>query len=126
MRFDATPAEAPVGLVCTEGHSVLGRLSPVLDGVSLRDVFDTRAVVMHSVPFSLRGAFRGVLKVSLQAIIKGHEQQSDLRIMRVGSSSCYSPVCCCSDLGEEEESTKKHCENDSTSCRKEDGWKCWL
>ena len=80
--IDATPAEAPIDFAPEALAS--------LDGVSLRDMFDTRAVVVHSVPFFLRGAFRGALKVSLQAIIRGHEQHSDLRITRVGSSSCYS------------------------------------
>ena len=48
---DATPAEAPVEFAprATQYSESLA----CLDGVSLRDVFDTRAVVMHSVPFFL-------------------------------------------------------------------------
>ena len=75
---DATLAEAPVDFAprATQYSESLA----CLDGVSLRDVFDTS--VMHSVPFFLRGAFRGALKVSLQSIMRGYEQHSDLRITR--------------------------------------------
>ena len=51
-------------------------------GVSLRDVFDSRAVVMQSVPFCFRGAFRGASRVSLQAILRGYEKRSDLHITK--------------------------------------------
>ena len=46
---DATPAEAPVDFAprATQYSEALA----CLDGVSLRDVFDTRAVVMHSALF---------------------------------------------------------------------------
>ena len=77
---DATPAEAPVNFA--PRASQYSESLVCLDGVRLRDVFDTRAVVMHSVPFFLRGVFRGALKVSLQAIMRGYEQHSDLRITR--------------------------------------------
>ena len=53
-----------------------------LDGVTLRDVFDTRASVMHSVPYFLKGAIRGAIRVALQGILRGYELQSDLRITR--------------------------------------------
>ena len=67
-------------LILNRGPPILALAS--LDGVTLRDVSDTRAVVMHSVPFFLRGAFKGALKVFFQAIIRGCEKHSDLRISR--------------------------------------------
>ena len=47
---------------------------------------------MQSVPFFLRGAFRGAVRVSLQAILRG-----SCALRGDGSSSCCSPVSCCSD-----------------------------
>ena len=78
--IDATPAEVPVAFIprATQYSDAFASL----DGVSLRDVFDSRAVVMQSVPFFLRGAFRGAVRVSLQAILRGYEQRSELRIAR--------------------------------------------
>ena len=78
--IDATPAEVPVAFIprATQYSDAFASL----DGVSLRDVFDSRAVVMQSVPFFLRGAFRGAVRVSLQAILRGYEQRSELRITR--------------------------------------------
>ena len=64
---DATRAEAPVDFAPRTTQKSEGLAC--LDGVSLRDVFDTRAVVMHSVPFFLPGAFRGALKVFLQVAL---------------------------------------------------------
>ena len=47
--IDATPAEVPVAIIpratqCSDGFASL-------NAVSLRDVFDSRAVVMQSFPF---------------------------------------------------------------------------
>ena len=74
------PAEALVDFVPRATHYSEALAS--LDGVTLKDVSDTRAVVMHSIPFFLRSAFKRALKVSLQAIIRRYEQHSDLRITR--------------------------------------------
>ena len=66
--IDATPAEVPVAFIprATQYSDAFASL----DAVSLRDVFDSRAFVMQSVPFFLRGAFRGAIRVSLQAILR--------------------------------------------------------
>ena len=63
------------------------------------------------------------MKVSLQAIFRGHEPICASR--GVGNSSCCSSDCCCSDLREEVRSRRKNWKNDSTCSSKEDGWNCW-
>ena len=62
--IDATPAEVPVAFIprATQYSDAFASL----DGVSLRDVFDSRAVVMQSVLFFLIGAFRGAVRDELR------------------------------------------------------------
>ena len=88
----ATLAEAPVDFAprAIEYSEALA----CLDGVSLRDVFDTRAVAPDT-------------NCILIFVSQG-----------VGSSSCCSLVCCCSHFGEETKSRRKRWENDSTCFRR--------
>ena len=78
--IDPTPEAPPLTFIPRVTQHVDAFAS--LDGVTLRDVFDTRASVMHSVPHFLKGAFRGAIRVALQGILRGYELQSDLRITR--------------------------------------------
>ena len=55
-----------------------------LDDVNLNEVFESRARVMRSVPFVLRGAYRMAIRVSMQAIISGVEAQSEVQTERGG------------------------------------------
>ena len=46
-----------------------------LDEVNLESVFEIRALVMKTVPKFMRGVFRGGIKSSLQAILRGRERK---------------------------------------------------
>ena len=46
-----------------------------LDEVNLESVFEIRALVMKTVPKFMRGVFRGGIKTSLQAILRGRERK---------------------------------------------------
>ena len=61
-----------------------------LDTVNLVEMFSTRARVMQSVPWVLRGAFRTALKAAMQEILDGTEANSELRGTRGGNCS----FCC--------------------------------
>ena len=53
-----------------------------LDVVDLKEVFSNRAAVMRSVPSFLRGAFRTTMRVALTEIVKGIDEQSNVRMSR--------------------------------------------
>ena len=78
--IDPTPEAPPLAFIPRVTQHVDAFAS--LDGVTLRDVFDTRVSVTHSVPHFLKGAFRGAIRVALQGILRGYELQSGLRITR--------------------------------------------
>ena len=99
----ATRVDSESGSVRSEPHvqggsdteSIAG-ISEHADGVELVDAIDFAPRATHSVfggsrlfgrsessvPFCLQGAFRGAMKVSLQAVCRGYEQHSDLHVTR--------------------------------------------
>ena len=65
-------------------HRIFGPQHAIasLDTVNLVEMFSSRARVMQSVKWVLRGAFRTALKVAMQEILDGTEANSDLRVTR--------------------------------------------
>ena len=53
-----------------------------LDEVNLESVFEISGIVMKTVPKFMRGVFRGAIKTSLQAILRGHERK-DVELPRL-------------------------------------------
>ena len=53
-----------------------------LDSVDLHVVFRTRALVMKSVPFLLKGSFRAALICALREVLDGNNQGHELRVER--------------------------------------------
>ena len=78
--IDPTPEAPPLAIIPRFTQHVDAFAS--LDGVTLRDVFDTKASVMHSVPHFLKGAFKGAIRVAFQGILRRYELQFDLLITR--------------------------------------------
>ena len=50
-----------------------------LDEVNVNQIFETRAHVMKSVPFVMRGAFRRALRLAMDEVLEGWESHSVLR-----------------------------------------------
>ena len=53
-----------------------------LDVVDLKELSSNRAAVMRSVPSFLRGAFRTTMRVALTELVKGIDEQSNVRMTR--------------------------------------------
>ena len=60
----------------------------MLEGVSLVEIFHRRACVMRSVPLVVRGAYRMAMRIALQEVVTGRDQNSE---MRVGNCSHLLP-----------------------------------
>ena len=73
--INATPAEVPVAFI--------PRTTQYSDAFASLDGVQRCVRFQESVPFFLRGVFSGAVRVSLQAILRGYEQRSELRIARV-------------------------------------------
>ena len=53
-----------------------------LDDIDLKVIFSNRAAVMRSVPSFLQGAFRTTMRVALTELVKGIDEQSNVRMTR--------------------------------------------
>ena len=67
--------EEPRDLLFVPQASAMRHGSASLDEENLDSVFEVRASLMRTVPKFMRGAFRGVSKTSLQAILHGCERK---------------------------------------------------
>ena len=88
-----------------------------LDGMSLRDVFDSWAVVNASVPFFYSEVHS---KVPLMSSSKGTNSVPSCESRWAGIFLCSSPDCCCSDAEEMGKSPRKHWMSVSDCSRKAD------
>ena len=68
-----------------------------LDSVDLHIVFRTRAVVMKSIPFLLKVAFRALLICALREVVDGNNQGNELRGERGWKMLMLLPRCCWQD-----------------------------
>ena len=70
-----------------------------LDAFDLSGIFRRRAVVMRSVPWDLRGAFRSMLRIAMEEAIAGLEAFDEVRqdrawkVVPVASSNASPPAC---------------------------------
>ena len=96
-----------------------------LDCLNLVDVFEVRPLVMKTIAFLLRGAF----KTALRASCKRFDEVKRVGIARqrsaVGSSSSCSRGFCCTDHREGSSFQRSSCKNESTSSCKGIGFQCW-
>ena len=54
----------------------------MLEGVSLVEIFHRRACVMRFVPLIVRGAYRMAMRIALQEVVTGRDQNSEGRVSR--------------------------------------------
>ena len=73
----------------------------VLGGVDLSEEFHQRPHTMRSVPFTMRGAYKGVMQVVLDVITEGRHRRNALQEERGWKLFFFIPSCCSSDKREE-------------------------
>ena len=74
------PSPLPIDL--DPRRKIIATSFGLLDEVCLKDEFNHRAHVLKVVPFVVRGAFRGAMRLDFEEILEGHEDNSNTRMSR--------------------------------------------
>ena len=95
-----------------------------LETWSLAEIFQRRACVMRSVPFIMKAAYRGAMRVALQEVMRGRELNCGSRVSTVGSCSFFFRGCSCFVLREGGASRRSSWKTVSTSSIQASGQSC--